>query len=393
MNLKVLNTDIQAFINSHLDSDIHSLLLSHETIEGIPTQVIVEQIEAKRKCKEKLPTWFKTKGIYYPNKLNIEQTSSEIAAYYKAKLVSGNRLIDLTGGLGVDSYYFAKTTPEVIHIEQNPHLSEIAEYNAKQLNVNNIDFISSNGIEVLKNSEEYFDWIYIDPSRRHDVKGKVFFLKDCEPNVPQHLDLLFEKADQIMIKTAPLLDISAGLSELKHVETIHIVAIKNELKEVLWILNKENTKKITVHAVNITNKEQDHFQFDLSSEASAKVSYSEPKTYLYEPNVAIYKSGAFKSISERFNLCKLHPNSHLYTSNELIDFPGRRFKIESVLPYQKKILKKNLPNKANLTTRNFPENVQVLRKKFSIKDGGNTYLFFTTSIENNKIVVLCSKVE
>ena len=391
MNKNILHSEVQSFINSHLKDDVTKLLFTGKQIHGVNIKAIVEQIEAKRKCKDKLPTWFQTEGVYFPNKLHIEQTSSETTAKYKADTISGQLIVDITGGFGVDCFYFSKQFTKVFHCEINSKLSNIVKYNAKLLKANTIDFISEDGIEFLKNSDVNFDWVYIDPSRRHDQKGKVFFLEDCLPHVPENLDLLFSKTEQIMIKTSPLLDISVGLKELKNVAAIHIVSVKNEVKELLWILKKGSSESIKVCTVDISNENEDQFDFNLDEEQHAEPTYSQPKSYLYEPNVAIYKSGAFKLVSSKLKIHKLHNNSHLYTSEELISFPGRRFKIDQVLPYNRKLLKKELTTKANITSRNFPETVQSIRKKLNIKEGGHTYLFFTTNLLDEKIVLICSK--
>ena len=172
---------------------------------------------------EKLPTWYCTAGILYPSKISVEQTSSERTAAYKATLISGNSLIDLTGGFGIDDYYFAKTLTKVAHCEINTELSEIVKHNFNKLQVNNIQCYAGDSIEILQTLHDKWDWIYIDPSRRHDAKGKVFLLQDCLPNVPIHLSTYFEYSHSVLIKTAPLLDLTAGLAELANVKTIHIV--------------------------------------------------------------------------------------------------------------------------------------------------------------------------
>ncbi|WP_425075170.1 class I SAM-dependent methyltransferase [Psychroserpens sp. S379A] len=393
MNKNILHTEVQTYINSHLNDDITKLLLKGKSIHNVNTKAIVEQIEAKRKCKTKLPTWFNTNDIYFPNKLNIEQTSSETTAKYKSELISGNRIIDITGGFGVDCYYFSKQFSHVLHCEINNELSQIVAHNSKQLKTSNIDIIETDGLEFISNNDITYDWIYVDPSRRHQQKGKVFFLEDCLPNIPENLEFLFSKTEQIMIKTSPLLDISIGLKELKHVESIHIVSVKNEVKELLWILKKEHIGNVETTAVNINTNNKELFTFNLNEEQFAVPTYSQPLSFLYEPNVSIYKSGAFKLISTKLKADKLHSNSHLYTSKDLITFPGRRFKIDKIIPYNKKLIKKECQKKANITIRNFPESVEHVRKKFEIKEGGETYLFFTTNLLNEKIVLSCTKVD
>ncbi|WP_272023537.1 THUMP-like domain-containing protein [Olleya namhaensis] len=392
-NKTILDSDIQDFINANINSDISKLAL-----KGIPfsehlKQDIFTQIEAKKRCQKKLPTWFNTPNIYYPTKLNIEQTSSEITAKYKANLVSGEALIDLTGGFGVDSLYFAKTIQSVVHCDINKTLSEIVAYNASILKIKNSSFYPKNGIEVLQNITTKLDWIYVDPSRRNDIKGKVFLLKDCLPNIPEHLNFLFTKAKNVLIKTSPLLDLTSGINELQNVKSIHCVAVNNEVKELLWVLEEGFEGAITINTVNLKNNEEQEFSFLLGDENKEDPDYSQPLTYLYEPNAAILKSGAFNSIASQLKLFKLHKHAHLYTSDTLIKFPGRIFKIETSINYNKKEFNKKIGLKqANITTRNFPESVAKIREKLKIKDGGKNYLFFTTNLDNSKITILCSKL-
>ncbi|KAB1071926.1 class I SAM-dependent methyltransferase [Tamlana haliotis] len=393
MNTYILNTEIQDFIHTNLHSDISTLLLKGVTFEGVTVQEIIEQIEAKNRCINKLPLWFKTGNIYFPNKLNIEQTSSESTAEYKSALISGDNIIDLTGGFGVDCYYFSKHFKTVTHCEINSTLSAIVKHNYEKLNVKNITTFTGDGMDYLRHSEKQFDWIYIDPSRRHDSKGKVFFLNDCLPNVPENLELLFSRSKNILIKISPLLDLSIGINELKHVKTIHVVALNNEVKELLWVLECDFSGDVHIETVNIQKQRKAKFNFNLNEEKQANATYSEPLSYLYEPNAAILKAGAFESVSEQLKINKLHKHSHLYTSDNLVEFPGRSFKIEQILQYNKKALKTLNISKANITTRNFPETVQNIRKKFKIIDGGTHYLFFTTNMNDKKIILVCSKIE
>ncbi|MFC0605800.1 THUMP-like domain-containing protein [Winogradskyella pulchriflava] len=392
MDKSILNIENQEFINSNINADISSLLLKGIPLKAVDPKLIIEQIEAKKRCKKKLPTWFNSKDIIYPNKLNIEQTSSEATAEYKAGLVSGNSLIDLTGGFGVDAYYFSKQIKDVTHCEINPKLSEIVKHNYSKLKAHNINCTNENGIEALKQANQSFDWIYIDPSRRDDSKNKVFLLSDCAPDIKLFQNLFLKYAKNVMIKTSPLLDIKATLADLEFVKEIHVVAVNNEVKELLWLLERGYEKDIVVKTVNLRTKENQIFDFKLDDEHNISPNYSKPLTYIYEPNVAILKSGAFNSIAHQLDVSKLHKHSHLYTSETLIDFPGRCFKIEKKLPFNKKALAKQGVKKANITTRNFPLSVVEIRKKLKIKDGGNIYLFFTTNLDDEKIILVCSKV-
>lgn len=392
MNKNLLNTGVQDFINKNLNADILSVLLKKSPFEGIGPQELVQQLEAKKKCREKLPTWFATPGIYYPNKLHIAQSSSEATARYKAGLVSGKLLFDGTGGFGVDSYFFAEKMQGVVHCEIKPELSEIAAHNFTVFGKKNIQTVVGNGIDFLEKTKLHFDWAYLDPSRRNELKGKVFKLTDSLPNVPEHLSLLFSKSNRLLIKTSPLLDFSIGIQELQSVREIHVVAVRNEVRELLWVLEKAYGGPVAIKTVNFTKKDPETFHFELSEEKSKQASYDRAMAYLYEPNAAILKSGAFKTVGEHFRLKKLHEHSHLYSSDTLIDFPGRRFKILKNLLYSKKALRALNIHKANITTRNFPTSVSALRKQHQIKDGGETYLFFTTDRDDRNRVLVCSKI-
>ncbi len=393
MNPLLLHKEVQEFIfeKSNNPIDLSKLILSGSPFKGITSQELAQQISGRLKTKQKLSTWFAKTNIYYPATLNLEQSSSEATAIYKSNLVSGTTLIDITGGFGVDDYYFSKKMQHVIHCELNTSLNKIASHNFDILGVENIQPLCGDGLEVLKNHEN-IDWIYIDPSRRSDHKGKVFFLEDCIPNVPKHLDFLYTKSNNILIKTSPLLDIHLGVKTLKNVKEIHVVAVENEVKELLWVLDKSFTNKdISIKTTNILKTNAQDFSFLLKEEVQQPIKLGFPKKFIYEPNASILKSGGFLSIGNAYGIEKLHLHSHLYTSDQQISFPGRSFEIISVLPYHKKALSKAGITKANITTRNFPENVSTLRKKLKIKDGGEIYLFFTTNQENNKIILVCKK--
>jgi hypothetical protein len=392
LNLDILNPKIQEFINLNIGVAISKLALQKNPFPTVEWVSILNQIAAKTKAKEKLPTWFSTPNIIYPSKVSVEQTSSEKTAAYKTAIVSGESLLDLTGGFGIDDYYFSKKVKNVVHCEINTELSDIVKHNFKQLNVENITCHAGDSLTTISALDLKWNWIYIDPSRRSDVKGKVFMLKDCLPNVPEYLDFYFTKSDAVLIKTAPILDITAGLSELQHVRAIHIIAIDNEVKELLWELNKDYVGEIKIKTISISKEKTETFDFILN-EYSEIPTYSLPQKYLYEPNSSIMKSGGFDEVGTFYKLNKLHKHSHLYTSDNLISFPGRVFKIENSIVYTKIEMKRFLENqKANVTTRNFPETVENIRKKWKIKEGGNVYCFFTTDENNNKIVLICSKL-
>lgn len=391
MNKDILNTGIQDFIKNYNNTDSLSVLAKKAHFNEVSNLELLQQIEARKKCEKKLPTWFNSSNIYYPNKLNIEQTSSEETALFKSNLVSGKSLIDLSGGLGVDSYFFAKKFLEVTHVELDPELSEIVQHNKTQLGATNLLCVAADSLSYLKTHEKTYDCIYVDPSRRDSNKNRVFLLEDCEPNIPLHLDFLLSKSPQILVKTAPLFDIKKGLEELKHVKHLWVVALKNEVKELLWLIERDFIGQATLHAVNL-GTEQEPFHFKLEEEQQMESDFSEPLTYLYEPNSALLKTGGFKCIGNHHRIHKLHIHSHLYTSLNLIPFPGRSFKVLETIPYHKTSLKSFKNTQVNVATRNFKLTVAEIRKKHLLKDGGALYMFFTTDLHNKAIVLVCEKI-
>ncbi|WP_166923776.1 THUMP-like domain-containing protein [Flavobacterium poyangense] len=392
MNISILSKPIQDFITQNSGVSISKLALQKNPFPEVDWILILNQVEAKSKAKDKLPSWFSTENIIYPSKISVEQTSSEKTAVYKTSLISGASLIDLTGGFGVDDYYFSKNFETIAHCEINEDLSAIVKHNFEQLQVKNCIFYAADSTTVLSESNQKWDWMYIDPSRRNDAKGKVFMLRDCLPNVPELLPFYFEKTNSILIKTAPLLDISAGLSELKFVKNIHIIALENEVKELLFEIHNQYSGPITIKTVNLLKDKKETFEFILDNDSDFPT-YHLPQKYLYEPNSAIMKSGGFDEVSTVYQINKLHKHSHLYTADELIDFPGRVFEIEKTISYNKSDMKTELLNQqANVTTRNFPDTVENIRKKWKIKNGGNLYCFFTTDKNDNKIVLICRKI-
>lgn len=389
---KILQPEIQQFISENGSANINQLALKKNPFPEISFSALLNQIAAKQKAKDKLPTWFHAKNIIYPEKISIEQTSSEITAKYKASLLKGSSVIDLTGGFGIDDYYFSKAVEKVIHCEINPELSQIVKHNYNQLEVNNIECITGDSSSILKNLNQKFDTIYIDPSRRNNAKGKVFMLADCLPNVVELQDFYFTYSNKILVKTAPILDIQAGLNELKNVKKIHIVAVENEVKELLWEIEKNWNSIPVITTINFEKNKV--FQNEIPLENNQTATYSLPKKYLYEPNAALMKSGRFEAISSIFSVDKLHQHSHLYTGDLLQSFSGRSFKIITTIPYQKNEIKAHLLNKKmNVTTRNFPLKVEEIKKKHKISDGGTVFAFFTTNLNNEKIVLLCEKIE
>jgi hypothetical protein len=375
---------------------------SHLTDEEF--RFMLQQVDGRQRTKEKLPTFAKIDDWWYPVRLSCEQCSSEITAQHKAKLIGGNitkgegeekKMIDLTGGYGVDTYFMSKYFNHVHYVERNAELCRIAAHNFSLTSPHIC--IHNTTAETFLNTynEEKADIVFLDPARRDQNGGKVFRLEECEPNVVHLLPALHATAQKIAIKLSPMLDITAALHALEGAWNVHIVAVKNEVKEVL-LIQAETTS--TIHATNLLpacySAEQQDFIFTNEEEKNAHcILYSESdttlnekETYIYEPNAAIIKAGAYKLIAQRFELCKMAQHTHLYLANKLIEnFPGRRWKIITTNPKDTKNIR------ANILTRNYPLTPEQLRKKLKIKDS-DTHTIIGARLADKPTLFLCEKV-
>jgi 16S rRNA G966 N2-methylase RsmD len=386
--------ELQKIVQQHLLVDVGQFILKNY-LKLIKDELnwVSEQILSRQKAKNKLPNWYSNPNLVFPPPLSIEQSSSEITADYKAKLFQGDSFIDLTGGMGLDSIALAKVFKKGFYFETQSNVFETAKGNFEQFNQKNIEFFNENSIDFLAKNDIQLDLIYFDPARRDSQKKKVFQLSDCEPNAIEIQDLFLQKSANILIKTSPLLDISLIINSLKFIKTIHIVAVENDVKEILIEIKKGFDKEINIKTINFGKERTEEFDFKFKAEQSQKVNFSLPKKYIYEPNNAILKSGGFKSIAVALGLEKLAVNSHLYTADSIIDFPGRVFEVMGISKVNACDLKIILPEmKGNLSIRNFPDSVENLKKKLKIKDGGNNYIFATTDCTNKKNVLVCKKI-
>ncbi len=397
----LLSARAQSFIEEHYHDDPTQLLLKYKSVFDIPTSAIVDQIVGRKKAKDKLPSWYAEKKIIYPRGLHIEQASSERAALNKVELVKKElgadmhkkTLVDLTGGFGIDSFFFSRRFREVNFVEPDTILLEIAKHNHAVLGASNIRYYNMTSEDFLRSSpiDDRCDLIYIDPSRRRKGDRKVFSFDQCEPDVVALQPQIWRTCNNLLVKSSPLLDIQKGLNELRGVKKIFIVSIHGECKELLFYCEKSFQSEPLLVAINL-NDESSEFSFLASEERKAEISYHDPLIYLYEPNSSLLKSGCFKLIGSRFKLFKLHPNTHLYTSESFIkDFPGRIFQITSYMKFDpKKILTSFEEGKANILTRNYPLRVDEIRKQTGLKDGGPRFLIGCTGMSKKFLMVAFS---
>lgn len=392
---RIASEVVQQYIFDHEHEDERKLALSKKEILGVPPAVLAEQIRGRKKAKEKLPSYYRTRGIVYPPGINLEQCSSEQTAAFKASIIQkhlGIKLTscaDLTGGFGVDSFAFSKICATVHAVDPNESLLQIAKHNHTLLGATNIFYHSQTAEDFLLQNENRFDFIYIDPSRRRNANQRVFKFSECEPNVVDLLSPLLKKSDVVLVKASPLVDISQGLQELPHTQHVYVLSVNNECKEVLFLCTSNPEQEPVIHAVNLVHEVVHEFSFSQTEEKKSTSSISVPSTYLYEPNASILKAGAFKLVATRFNIHKVHVNTHLYTSDKLVhDFPGRIFKVEAIVKPDAKSIKPYLPEeRANVITRNYPLIPDTLRKRIGLKDGGEKYVIGFTTADKPLVIV------
>ena len=434
-----MNAATRDFVEKHLKDDVHRLALQ-KFPDDVDKMLVLNQIEARQLLSKKVPSWASNPDLLFPKHLSIEQCSSELTAKYKASIIEGgDTFVDLTGGLGIDSYFLSEKFKKSYYVENQKELCDLAEHNfdvlGRKITVVNSDAesflndcncgktcLDTIGCDNLTSCGDNARVVlYIDPARRDIYNRKMVSLHDCSPDVVKIVETFHEtshRKSSFLIKASPMLDISLITNELQNISEIHIVSVKNECKEILIKIEPGFDGEIKYFCVNLQNRtvistgakrsgdpsearaftigEKISFEFSENSESSANSTFATTiKRYLYEPNASLMKSGAFKLISQRFGIEKLHVNSHLYTSDNLVsDFPGRIFEVVGFAPFNKKIKKELLNDitEASVATRNFPLSANDLRKTLNLKESDKNFVFGTTLIGEKKVVILCKKI-
>lgn len=388
-----IDPELSAYIRAHRDDDVRHLALSDQKRLGDSLNYALNQISGWQKAKEKIPSWSEIDDLVYPPHLSMEQCSSEQTAAYKATLVRGESFTDLTGGFGVDFAFIARNFKQATMVERNAELCEIAVHNLPLLGLPDAKVVNGDGMDHLRQMEPV-DVIFIDPARRDQQGRKTVSIADCEPNLLEVLETLHARAKKILIKYSPMLDITLAIKELKCVESVHVVSVENECKELLFLLNEKTAGSPLFHCVNLSKRGETRYTFTMEEERNATIRQAGSiGKYLYEPYSSLLKAGAYKSLCTHFPVEKLAVSSHLYTSDEPInDFPGRAFRVVDTFTLNKKEVKEHLGNvkKANIAVRNFPLSANELRNRLKIKEGGDIYIFATTHMEK-RLVIMCEK--
>ena len=374
------------FVNAHKDEDTARLLLSAARYPSIDMPAAVQQIEGLRMAREKWPGLLACEEFFYPPRLNREQSSSEATARYKASIISSDdcqlsTIADLTGGMGVDTLAFAKVAQHVDYVERDPQLCALMEHNLRALRIDNVSVHCADSMEWLTAAGRY-DLLFVDPARRAASGRKVAAFEDCMPNILEYAEMLRMHCRLLMVKASPMIDIDLGCRQLGNVNEVHVVGVKGECKEVLFVCGEpQGEPRITCGEVSFTRSE----------EAATEARYVKTMgRYLYEPDAMLMKGGPFKIIAVRYGIEQLGHNTHLYTSEKRLDgFPGRVFEVLQELKLGRKEVAAVIPDgKAHVVTRNYPVEAAALQRQLGLREGGDVFVV-ATSVGDRKCGFLC----
>jgi len=385
-----LTSEEKQFVADHANSDPSQLMLSEKRFPKDRLHFLVQQIAGQQKARTKF-SHLPYSELLYPPVENIAQSSSSATALFKTSLISGDRLVDLTGGFGIDSLYFSKVFKHVHYVEPQQYLHELVEYNSNILNVQNLSIHSDDAGNYLKKSGAT-DYFYIDPSRRKQGR-RYFKIEDCEPNVIELLPSLIKKAKEgVLLKLSPMADITEIIRVLPSVSRVYVVDHQKETRELLVLFQPGFKDEPNVNYANLEFPDH-NLSFLLSEEKRTETKYSEIKDYIFDPHSGIHKCGCYGILGDRFNLEKIHPNSHFFTGNQVEwSFPGRIFRVMNKLKYNHKAIGKG-GQSFNVISRNFPDKPSQIIKKLKIKEGGEDFLVASTDLSNNKVLLRCERIK
>jgi len=384
--------EILEFLKSHLRTNVLDLALKSSPFPDHSMKSLIQQLVGMQVARKKFPFYLDHPQIRYPVRVSLEQSSSEALAKYKATLINGDTLADLTGGFGVDTFWLGKNRRVIHYVEPNADLQILAKHNFKLLGLDKVSLHETIAEDFLANFDQQLDWIYLDPSRREGT-ARMIGLQGYQPNIYELETKLLLAARNVMIKVSPMQDISEIIHQLTAVQKIIICEWDKEVKEVLIILGAKSIDKndIPIEVVSIHENSNFDAKFnDLNS--SPKISAIDQ--YIFEPGPALQKSGLNNHFANQFGLSKIHAHSQLFTSSELFKHPlGKSFKVEAELALNKKKLMPYLKDKkANVVVRNFPMKAPEIKKKLGIKEGGDQYLLATTGKDDKPLVLVCNRV-
>ena len=389
------------FVGEHREEDVRALALQARHEDGIDLPWALDQIQGWQTARRKLPTWATIDGIVYPPHLSMEQCSSEQTARHKCHIVdtlpttSHETLVDLTGGFGVDFSYLASRAKRAVYVERQEHLCEVARHNFGLLGLDHASIIHTQAEDVLRelDTDPATTLIYLDPARRDSNSSRTYAISDCTPNVLELKEQLLKAADHVLIKLSPMLDWHKAVDDLgNRVSEVHIVSVSNECKELLLLLSADHEGEPTIHCIN----DNQSLAFTPNKDAQPLLIADDAHAAcLYEPNASIMKAGCYEVLTSRYPVKAVARDSHLFLSDDVImDFPGRGFAIDAVTTMNKKELNRAMSGitRANVATRNFPMTARQLQKRLGLKDGGDCYIFGTTTAAGQRVLYICHKL-
>lgn len=428
----IIHMTTSEFIIQFRESDPRRLALQASRYPDVDMPFALNQIQGWQTAQRKLPSWAACDGVVYPPHLNMEQCSSEPTARYKQQVArrwveavqpdADTCMTDLTGGFGVDFSFTSRCFSSATYVERNASLCEVVGANLPRLGIRNAQVKCAEAEAVLKQTEPQ-TMIFLDPARRDEHGAKTVLIADCTPDVCQLLPCLMQKSQFVMLKLSPMLDWHKAIVDLDgKVREVHIVSADGECKELLLVLAPDGKPEVQVFCVDIQSRPDSEGQYPrsefvysiatnaqeemvennskLENSTSAQPTNStfniQHSTFLFEPNASVMKAGCFDEIARAYGIFAISRNSHLFLSDREIDgFPGRTFAIDAVTTMNKRQLRQTLSGmkQANIAVRNFPLSVAELRKRLKLSDGGDTYIFATTTSEGDHILMLTHKTK
>lgn len=391
-NRSFLSSTVIQFIHDNRDASPVDLILKYTDIDGIDIKLIAHQILGRKIAREKFPFLLDYDQYIYPPKISLEQASSEATARYKARGFSGDRFCDLTGGMGLDSYMIGKNFKHVDYVERNPELCQLAERNFKVLGMEHVTVHNLDADKFLENNHNTYDLVYIDPSRRIEGQRRTS-VRLLEPDIVTLQEKILAVADALLVKLSPMQDVTECVSLLPTSREVSVVAVGNEVKELLIKLDKEKPENTSIRAALLGKKEEKCLTASLEDVKGRSIAITPPQGLLYLPHPAILKCALQDHIAEKYNLSKLHKNTHIYTSSDLHEtYPGRILEVIEITRLNKKLLKPYISDgHINVIVKNFPLTPAEIKKKLRVRDGGLHYLVAFTDGDNNKSVAICHK--
>jgi hypothetical protein len=385
-------------IRAHAHEDPAGFAMRFHGRNDLPVRAMAEQIACRRKAEKKLPSLSRYPLLY--TKLALEQSSGESAAGWKAGLMGGRAIIDLTGGLGIDAIFFLRRFDHVVYCERDPVLAELAAYNRRAMEVANIETVVGESADTLAGyPDDAFDWVYVDPARREEGVRSVG-LEATSPDVVRLHDLMLRKAPRVCIKASPALEVSGLQEKLPALSSVIVVSVGGECKETLLMLDRGSDSG-KPHSVRAVCLDEGGGVFEISSKDDGcleRVVAQAPGQWFYEPDAAIIKARLSAELAAKLGLEFLNDSVDYLTSDRFVEgFPGRSFRVVECLPFKPKAFRSQLASRgitgAAIQRRDFPLSPEQLRKQFRLGESSDVFLFFTRDASGGLVCLVCRKGE